>query len=559
MQFLPKSFAAIGIVLAQLMPATAIADTPASSYLVARHADRNNDFAISADYYLDALFFDPENVELSLGAVHSLMALGDFELAAEIAEPLAGTEAEVPAINMALIADAAIEVEYARIVQLLERPEISVNKLTDDLVLAWALLGADRQDDAFAQFQIVADDDRYQAIGLNHLGLAKAMVGDFGGALDAFQLAADRNFQSPRAIVAEAQILAQLERRSEATRRLREIFGQSPSVQDLLMDIESGAPVAFSLITTPADGMAEIFFTLGDALNGDTPNLFNLYYAQMAAEIRPNDTDALLLLAEMFEEMGRTELARTYYLDVDENDPAYFSAAVGVAETLRAEGQLNEAVSHLEGVIADIGTGPYILVTLGDIQRQLKRYDAAAEAYTARIENPIKNGYQDWYVRYVRGIAHERLGMWPEAEADFRRALDLNPSQPQVLNYLGYSLVERREKLDEALGMIEQAVALRPDSGYIVDSLGWVFYRLGRFEDAVVPMELAVELLATDPIVNDHLGDVYWMVGREYEARFQWQRAMSFDPEPVDEKRIRRKLEVGLTVVLEEEAEAAND
>ncbi|MEM9972515.1 MAG: tetratricopeptide repeat protein, partial [Pseudomonadota bacterium] len=139
------------------------------------------------------------------------------------------------------------------------------------------------------------------------------------------------------------------------------------------------------------------------------------------------------------------------------------------------------------------------------------------------------------------------------AEADFRRALELNPGQPQVLNFLGYSLVEQRRNLDEALGMIEQAVASRPDSGYIVDSLAWVYYRLGRFEDAVEPMERAVELLPTDPIINDHLGDVYWMVGREREARFQWERALSFEPEEEDATRIRLKLEIGLDEVLAQE------
>jgi len=122
-----------------------------------------------------------------------------------------------------------------------------------------------------------------------------------------------------------------------------------------------------------------------------------------------------------------------------------------------------------------------------------------------------------------------------------------------VLNYLGYSLVEKQEKLEEALEMIERAVEARPDSGYIVDSLGWALYRLGRYEEAVGHMERAAELLPVDPIVNDHLGDVYWAVGRRTEARFQWNRALSFDPEPEEAERIRRKLEVGLDAVLAEE------
>jgi Flp pilus assembly protein TadD len=148
---------------------------------------------------------------------------------------------------------------------------------------------------------------------------------------------------------------------------------------------------------------------------------------------------------------------------------------------------------------------------------------------------------------------HERSDNFPEMEADFRKALELEPNQPDVLNYLGYSLVEQRIKLDEALEMIETAVAERPDSGYITDSLAWVFYRLGRYEEAVAPMEKAVQLLPVDPIVNDQLGDVYWKVGRFREAEFQWKRALSFDPEEDEAERIRRKLDVGLDVVLEEE------
>ena len=167
-------------------------------------------------------------------------------------------------------------------------------------------------------------------------------------------------------------------------------------------------------------------------------------------------------------------------------------------------------------------------------------------------------GERQWFVFFARGIAHERMDQWPQAEADFRRALELSPDQPQVLNYLGYSLVEKQVKLDEALGMIKRAVDSRPNSGYIVDSLGWVLYRLGRYEEAVEHMERAAELMPVDPVVNDHLGDVYWAVGRELEAQFQWHRALSFvDPDDpdgeADPERIRRKLEVGLDQVLEEE------
>ena len=553
---MPKSLlriCAFTLGLGQLWSGAAYADPSVSAYLVARHADRQNDFETAAEYYLEALFFDPDNTLLAQGAIDALMAFGDFEKAAEVAETLPRPERANSTSNIALIGDAAIESDYQRIVTLLEQDGVLINTLMDNLILGWAQVGLGNLDAGYAAFDRVIGDDRYKAIGLNHLGLAKAFVGDTQGALDAFAAIAVGNFQTARTVLAEAQILASIDRRAEASRKLREAFGISPQVAGLLRRIDSGAQIDFDLVTSASDGMAEMFYTFADALNGEMPSLLNLYYAQMAAGIRVDDSEAILLVADMLEQLDRTELAREAYLDISVDDPAFYTAAKGVAETLQTEGQTEEAVAHLEGVIADVGPGPFVLVTLGDLNRQLHRYDEAAAAYSQRLSSDIRDGYQDWYVYYVRGISYERLGQWDKADADFRRALELQPSHPQIMNYLGYSLVERRENLDEALALIEEAVSLRPDSGYIVDSLGWVYYRLGRFEDAVAPMEEAAELLATDPIVNDHLGDVYWKVGREYEARFQWQRALSFDPEPEEVIRIKRKLEVGLDVVLEEE------
>jgi Flp pilus assembly protein TadD len=161
----------------------------------------------------------------------------------------------------------------------------------------------------------------------------------------------------------------------------------------------------------------------------------------------------------------------------------------------------------------------------------------------ARIDEP---GASQWTVYYFRGIAYERAGQWPSAEADFRKALRFEPDQPAVLNYLGYSLIEKRINIQEAFKMVEKAVSLRPNDGYIVDSLGWGHYQLGNYPEAVELLERAAGLRPEDPVINDHLGDALWKVGRRLEAKFQWQYALDSNPTEADAVKIRKKLENGL-------------
>jgi Flp pilus assembly protein TadD len=152
----------------------------------------------------------------------------------------------------------------------------------------------------------------------------------------------------------------------------------------------------------------------------------------------------------------------------------------------------------------------------------------------------------NWTLVDFRGICFERSKQWPKAEADFKKALELYPDQPQVLNYLGYSWVDQGVNLDEAFKMLRRAVDLRPNDGYIVDSLGWAHYKLGHYQEATEALEKAIDLKPADPVVNDHLGDAYWRVNRRTEAHFQWNHARDMKPEPEDLPKILDKIEHGL-------------
>ena len=457
---------------------------------------------------------------------------------------------------LALIAYAGADEDFAPIVDVLENVELVVVGAADRLIRAWAHLGAGDASSALDIFEDVANEPGVRLFALNHKALALTWMGDHEGALDAYNEMSSVRGHDRRSALANAELLGLVGQKDVAERLLLRNFGLYPDAQvdNLRARLEAGGPFDLT-VSGPIDGMAELFYAIADAMNGDYVDTPVLLYARVAQALRPDHSETLLLTAGILEKLELHKLAREAYESIPTDDHEYYEAQLGIAETMRASGDLDGALEQLHSLTDSFGYVPGLHISIGDISRQLSDYEGAIVAYGDALDRMSSEDFQLWYVHYVRGIAHERVKDWPKADADFRRSLELRPGQPQVLNYLGYSLVERRENLDEALALIEEAVTAQPDNGYIVDSLGWVLYRLGKFDEAVEPMELATELMATDPIVNDHLGDVYWMVGRYFEAEFQWKRALSFDPEEAEADRIRRKLEVGLDVVLEEEAD----
>ncbi|WP_161555971.1 tetratricopeptide repeat protein [Mangrovicoccus ximenensis] len=364
---------------------------------------------------------------------------------------------------------------------------------------------------------------------------------------------------SGRGLRLRAEVQSQLGHTEQALALLAEAYdgAVAPQMADLVAKLEAGEAVPPS-ISSAREGIAEAFYTMAQVLYGQAGNSLSLVYAQAARDLNPENVDALLMVASIFDEQGNYDLASDLYDKVPREHPAFLQAEFGRANALRYADRKDAAIEVLNQLSKSYPDLVEVQVSLGDALTSDERWEAARVAYDKAVELIEEPGQGDWQIFYARGITLERLKEWPEAEADFRRALELSPDEPRVLNYLGYSLVERRENLDEALDMIRLAAEQRPDDGYISDSLGWVYYRLGRYEEAVAPMEHAAEIMAIDPVINDHLGDVYWAVGRKLEAQFMWRRALSFTEygssnEEVDPDRIRRKLEVGLDKVLAEE------
>lgn len=532
----------------------------AGGYLAARAAMVSSDFAEAAQYFARALVRDPSNIALLESAASAYVGLGDLDRAVPVARRLTQSGSSSQAAGLVLFADAARSENWDMILADLDAG-LTVGPLFDGLARAWALVGDGRMAEALEAFDTVSANQGVEAFGLYHKALALASVGDFEGAAEIFSGDAGTTIRlTRRGLVAYVEVLSQLERNADAEELITAVSGTNldPLTQDLMARLKAGETLPFTTVQNPTDGMAEVYYSIASALRGEAQQAYTLLYSRMAAALRPDHIDALLMSAELLDDLERYDLATEVYDTVPAEHPLYAAAELGRAEALRRSGREDEAIEVLRQLTESHGDLPLVHVTLGDTLRGMQRFEDALKPYDDALALIPVAEEQHWIIYFARGIAHERTDQWEKAEADFRRALELRPEQPQVLNYLGYSFLEMQQNYDEALDMIERAVALRPDSGYIIDSLGWGLYRIGRYQEAVGHMEKAVELMPIDPVVNDHLGDVYWAVGRKREAEFQWHRALSFvDREDasgdIDPDRVRRKLEVGLDRVLEEE------
>lgn len=540
------------------------------AYLAARQAARLNDFKAAAQYYTIALSRDSANVGLKEELVLAHIAMGQLDRAATVARTLESADHQSQLGQLSLAVAEAQAGDYGALIERIDAGR-HMGELLDRLVKAWALVGEGDMSAALEAFDKVVEGKGTGSFGTYHKALALAHVGDLGGASELLEAPEPGSLiQTRRGVIARVEVLSMLGETEEALALIERAFGPQPGPEMAPMKaaLKAGETLQFDLVDGPRAGIAEVYFTIAGAIGQETAGPDALLFAQAASAVDPDHVDATLLIAQLLEGLGRFDAATAAYRKVPHDHPAYHVAELGRAETLRQADKQDAAIEVMEQLAESHGQLAVVHSAMGDLMRSEDRWEDAVAAYDRALD--LRGGAEsdDWRTFYTRGIVHERLDNWDRAEADFRRALEIRPDEPNVLNYLGYSLVEQRRKLDEALEMIERAVAARPESGYIIDSLGWALFRLGRYEEAVPHMERAAELMSVDPVINDHLGDVYWAVGRKLEAEFQWRRALSFIEhgtanEDADPDRIRRKIEKGLDAVLEEEGgeplQLAND
>ena len=524
--------------------------TLSGSYLAARHAGNLKDLASAAAFYKRALAADPENELLLDRTVMLLVASGALPEAVEFADELAASDPtnQLAALTLSVNALSNGNPETARAALAPMATGSPLPELTAALLSAWTYAAEEDWEKALSTLDALEGPDWFQTFTMLHAGLIADMAGDKEEAVERLKFSFDNDPRALRVLDAYARALARADRDDEALAIVNEYIdagGDHPLVQTLKAELETGdvAPQ----IENAATGASEALYGLGVAVGQEGGQEYAAGYLQLAIHLGPDTDLPAFSLASLYESMQQYENAVAIYRTIPDTSPLAEAAAIQIGLNLNAADDFEGSRAQLEPIVTADPANLTAVVALGNVLRSHEDFAGARDVYgqgIATIEEPIRD---HWTLYYFRGIASERTDHWDEAEADFKQALELYPDQPLVLNYLGYSWVDKHMNIDEAVEMIQKAVSQRPDDGYIVDSLGWAFYRLGRYEEAVQELERAVELRSSDPVINDHLGDAYWQVGRRLEAMFQWSHALDLDPTPKDRAAIELKVKDGLT------------
>ena len=519
-------------------------------YLAGRAARRNGDSGSAADFLAIALAGDPKNEQLQLEAFTVLIADGRLESALELAGQIQKREPRSSLANIVLAAAAAKSSDfktaqsYAR-----KSSRRRINRLIVPLVTAWAQVGQSQFDAARKSLATLAKRKAFANFQRYHDALVADLSGNSDKAETAYRSLVDAEGGNLRWYQAYGNFLERGGRAQDAIKIYQRALERDPDdavLNGLVETARKGSRPRRFVVDAQA-GLAEALFGVATVLSQEGALEGAMIYARLAAYLRPDYPVAQVLIGRILESHQHWEKAIAAYQKIAQESDYAWASQLRTASSLQRLERYDDAIDMLSRMAKRQPKRTESLVALGDLYRSREKWREAVSEYDRAFKRVPELATANWTLLYARGIALERAKEWKRAEADFLRALELRPDQPLVLNYLGYSWIEQGQHLDHARKMIEKAVSLRPRDGYIVDSLGWVLFRLGEFPGAVKQLERAVELRPQDPVINDHLGDAYWRVGREIEARFQWQRALSFEPEDKFIPDIKRKLDKGLS------------
>ncbi len=518
------------------------------SYLAGRFANSQRDTKNAIQYYNIALERDPKSLVLIQQSLLLEITEGRWKQASQHAHELLKLEPYHYIARLYLGSMAYKNKKYAKSREHFSKIGKSpIASLTGELSRAWTYVGENKMSAALKMLKAKNGAEGARFYRRYHRALIADLAGKHKTAESEYRkLSAGAN-QDLRVSLAYAHHLVNRKKFKQAGKLIEKHIKKAdphPLHKRLYENIKAKREMDL-LIKSPDAGLAEVLTVFGEAWRREAP--YNaLIYFKIALHLNPDLELTHASMASIYESTKKYEEAIRAYDSIKKTSPLWSRAQIRKAVNYDLLKRVDDAKKLLEDLIAQAPNDIRPLNALGDILRRHKRYEEAIKAYDKAILL-IKNPEQrHWAQFYFRGVSYERLNKWDEAEKDLKKALSLDPKQPLVLNYLGYSWVDQNRNLKKAMDYIRTAVKLKPNDGYIVDSLGWAHYRLGEYKKAVEILERAVSLEADDPVINDHLGDAYWRVGRRLEARFQWSQVLTLKPEEKVKKEVKRKLKEGL-------------
>ena len=524
------------------------------SFLAGRGAYEDRRAKVAANYFEEALDLNWNNMVLQERAFKALVASGQIVKAEAVARRLAEAAPNYEIAKLVLGVVALKERRYKSADSALNGASTNtLYGITSNVVLAWSQIGNGNPEQGYKTAEAITQDGFK-----NFLIFQRALMADVGGDREKARALYEQAYEIDpyvfSIVEAYARFLAnngEFDKSLAVIGRLLERGVLNEEIEQLAVLVRNKKrPGRFT--EDAQQGAAELLRGLSSALSREGASEPSLMLVRLAGFMNPKSVQIAFSTADLLERAERFEEANAIYELVPNSSVHYHTALVRSAENLRELDQSDAAIKRLSNIVAQRPDDLTAISALGDTLRFEKRYAEASEAYSKVLDITGGERLVDWHLLYVRGISYEREKKWDLAEADFKRALQLYPDQPQVLNYLGYSWVDQGINLVEALDMIETAVSLRPNDGYIVDSLGWAYYQLGRYDDAVETLERANRLTPSDATISDHLGDAYWQVGRKREAGFQWAKAKEMDADEELLEKLDTKLADGLTVEAEQ-------
>ncbi len=547
--------------MTRIVDATGELPSLSGSFLAAQIAGLNGEDVIAIENYSRAIKLDPENIRLKQLLLRALTANGNIDEAIASLKDIPAEQRDENVNHLVVATDALKQKSWQRALTNIDKMVgADLDSMIATLVGSWALVGERKLEEAIERASGEGGPDWVDMIRQYHIGLMYASAGQDAKAIIHFNAAVE--YRAIAAALTETYMRA-VEGLARAKARTGDMAGARQDVADGLELLLNHPPLLalqkrlaeagddgrqiMPLVTSAQAGGAEVYFNIGSAIGRQGSLPIAQTYLQLARYLQPNSDEILYSLANVYEEQDRYLRANELYTQIKDTSAYYRRAQLEVGLNMNRLEKVEESLSILNALVEAAPDDLQTALSLGAVYGQHERYGEAIKVYDKSIEQIETPEPQHWIVFYRRGIGHERTKQWPLAEADFQKSLELSPNQPDVLNYLGYSWIDMGINLDEGLEMIRTAVELKPNSGFIIDSLGWAYYRLGRYEEAVTELQRALELMPSDPVINDHLGDAYWKTGRKLEAVFQWKHALANDPTEEDRFKITRKLQVGLT------------